>query len=133
MIARLHRFHGHNGLLAVYRRAQTARSPLVSLKFAPRPAGRNYRLAVVVSRKVSKSAVVRNRIRRRIYEQVRLSESKQTGPYDLIFTVYSETLASLEATVLADLLFGLLQKARVVTANPGSADARHDIVKRTRE
>lgn len=112
MIGRLHRFHGYGSLRAVYSRGQTVRTPLMNLRFAPaRNPGRPYRVAVVVSRKVHKSAVMRNRIRRRIYEAVRTSETPPPAGTDLIFTVFSDRLAALPAAKLQQTITGLLQKA----------------------
>lgn len=65
MIGRTHRFHGHSALNGVYKRGKTVRVPMMSLRYLPRGPGRPYRVAVVISRKVSKSAVVRNRVRDR--------------------------------------------------------------------
>jgi ribonuclease P protein component len=67
-------------------------------------------VAVVVSRKVSKSAVVRNRIRRRVYEIVRRADNVPPST-DLIFTVFGEQVAELEATKLQATVAELLQKA----------------------
>lgn len=113
MISRAHRFHGYGSLKGVYLRGQTVRGPLVTLKFASRGAGRPYRVAVVVSRKVHKSAVVRGRIRRRIYEIVRRAAATSTIPpgTDLVFTVFSDRVAELEAPTLERMVTGLLQKA----------------------
>jgi ribonuclease P protein component len=72
-----------------------------------------WRAAVVVSRKVSKSAVVRNRIRRRIFEIVRRNAGLITGPYDLVFSVYGDQLASLEQATLEQLVADQLRKAEV--------------------
>lgn len=110
MISVTHRFHGYNSLRNVYKRGQNVRSPLVSLRFAGRGPTRPYRVAVVVSRKVSKSAVVRNRIRRRIYELVRHSEADITPGTDLVFTVFDEKLAEIAITELQATVSGLLQK-----------------------
>lgn len=132
MIARSHRFHGHASLNSVYRRAQTVRGPLMSLKYAPRHRG-GYRAAIVVSRKVSKSAVVRNRIRRRLYECMRQHEAELAAPYDLIFTVFSDQLATMEAPALDATLVSLLTKAGIMGINSGTDPDRHDIVKRTEE
>ncbi len=110
MLGKSHRFHGYNSLKGVYQRGQNVRGQLVSLKFTSRPGGRPYRVAVVVSRKVNKSAVVRNRIRRRIYEQVRLAGETIKPGTDLVFTVYSDQLAEMEAPKLAELVQGLLAK-----------------------
>ena len=110
MIGIRHRFHGYNSLRDVYRRGQTLRASGLSLKFARRGQKRPYRVAVVVSRKVSKSAVVRNRIRRRIYETVRLDADKIEPGLDLVFTVFEERLADMPITDLQSAISGLLQK-----------------------
>lgn len=68
-------------------------------------------MAVVVSRKVHKSAVVRNRIRRRIYESVRLDAGKLTKPYDLIFSAYNPQLAELPTAELRKLIHEQLEKS----------------------
>lgn len=112
MLGRQNRFHGYNGLRGVYKHGQNARGPLLGLKFASRGPGRPYRVAVVVSRKVSKSAVVRNRIRRRVYEQVRLAAGNIKPGSDLVFTAYSDRLADMEAAKLSTLVNELLEKAK---------------------
>jgi ribonuclease P protein component len=94
MISGKHRFHGYGSLKYVYQRGQTTRGPLFSIKSVINPKRSNYRLAVVVSKKVHKSAVARNRIRRRIYEAFRLFEPDIAEPYDLVLTVFSDTAES---------------------------------------
>lgn len=113
MISRIHRFHGYGSLRYVYRNGKTVRGQLCSLKYSPNPKRNNYRLAVVVSRKVSKSAVVRNRIRRRLYEAVRLLEDKITGPYDIILTVFHESVAEMPADKLSSQIKALLKEANI--------------------
>lgn len=108
MITRSHRFHGYTSLSAAYRRGSVVRGPQLSLRYMERPRG-SYRVAVVVSRKVSKSAVVRNRIRRRLYELVR-ARSGRLGNYDLIFTVFSDQLTSAPPAKLAAIIDDLLVK-----------------------
>jgi len=112
MLGQKNRFHGYGSLKAVYQRGQSVRGPLVSLKFAQRDANRPYRVAVVVSKKVSKSAVVRNRIRRRIYEIVRQAEPQPAAGSDLVFTVFGEAVATMDATQLAVNIEKLLAQAR---------------------
>jgi len=112
MLTRSHRFHGYGSLRRTYSHGQTARGSLMSLRFAPRPAGKPYRVAIVVSRKVHKSAVVRNRIRRRVYELVRQSEIVPPAT-DLIFTVFSDQVASLETGQLNSIMDELLTKANL--------------------
>ena len=111
MLSRRHRFHGLNSLNFVYRHGQTVRGPQLTLKYAVNDRRDAYRVAVVVSRKVEKSAVVRNRIRRRIYEAVRSQEAAIRQPYDLVFTVFGAQLAELDAGQLSRLVLGELQKS----------------------
>ena len=114
MIAKQHRFHGYNKLTTVYRKGQTVRSASLSLKYYNNPRRNTFRLAVVVSRKVHKSAVVRNRIRRRIFEIYRLRSEQFTKPYDIIVTVFSEQIASLPAPELELILERQLQQAGIL-------------------
>lgn len=114
MISRTHRFHGHNSLRYVYQHGETVRGPLTALKFIENSRRQKYRLAVVVSKKVSKSAVVRNRIRRRLYEQVRLHEKDIQKPYDMTLTVFHEQLATLPAGELHRLVRAQLRQAGIL-------------------
>ena len=114
MITKANRFHGHNSLSLVYRKGQTVSVPQATLKFVPKKNERPYRLAVVVSRKVDKSAVVRNRIRRRIYESFRNKHTKFNQNVDIIFTVHSVQLASMKAQELDILINHLLVKSTLI-------------------
>ena len=58
MIHHTHRFHGRSSLRFVYQQGQVVRGQLVSLRYVRNGRQQLYRVAVVVSRKVSKSAVV---------------------------------------------------------------------------
>ena len=127
MISNTHRFHGRSSLRFVYQRGQTIRGQLVSLKYIHNDRQPNYRVAVVVSRKVSKSAVVRNRIRRRLYEIVRTNSKLISEPYDLVFTVYSEEASKISSSNLKNIVLSTLNKAGVLgdTSAPG---AEHGIL-----
>ena len=130
MINRLNRFHGYSALLPVYRRGVTVRGALLSLKYAPRQRGGNYRAAVVVSKKVHKSAVVRNRIRRRIFEIVRLA-APELPSVDIVITVFSDQVAALPAAQLAEQVHGLLAKIirftpEATTDNRGMINAKRN-------
>jgi ribonuclease P protein component len=90
MINRIHRFVGPNSLRFVYKQGATVRGPLFAVKSVANSRRRTYRAAVVVSRKVHKSAFGRNRIRRRLYEAIRGLEDDIAGPYDIVLTVFSD-------------------------------------------
>jgi ribonuclease P protein component len=124
MIGRTYRFHGRGAIQRLYKAGKSVRSGSLALRYAPNPRRNSYRLAVVVSRKVSKSAVVRNRIRRRLYENVRILSADFIAPYDLVLVVYEEKVATLPADQLQGELEKLLQKAKLTSANP----SQHDIV-----
>jgi ribonuclease P protein component len=89
------------------------RSGQIALKYMPSNRA-SYRLAVVVSKKVSKSAVVRNRIRRRVIEAVRLRAAEITKPYDIVVTVFQDTLAIMPAQELDQTVRNLLQQAGII-------------------
>ena len=111
MIDKSHRFHGHGSLRFVYQKGQTVRGQFGSLKYAPNCRRNTYRAAVVVSRKVHKSAVVRNRIRRRIYEIIRQEVSPNNEPFDLVFTVFNESAATAEHETLKNAVTTQLRDA----------------------
>lgn len=112
MLGRKNRFHGYNSVLPVYRQAETVRSDGCSLHYKLNPRRRDYRLSVVVSKKVSKSAVSRNRIRRRVYEIVR-QEIKIEKPYDLIITVFDADFAQYPAEKLNKNISDLFKKSHI--------------------
>ena len=87
MIGRSHRFHGHNSLRFVYTHGKTVRSSLLAIRAVTNPRRKDYRCAVVVSKKVSKSAVVRNRIHRRLYERIRVHVASIPPATDMVITV----------------------------------------------
>jgi len=101
MISRKHRFHGYGSLEHVYKNGTTVRGLLFSIKFVENPKRDTYRLAVVISRKINKSAVARNRIRRRLYEAVRNLESDILRPYDIVLTVFHSSVLEEPAESLA--------------------------------
>jgi ribonuclease P protein component len=114
MLDRSHRFHGFSALNLAYKQGQTVRGPVLGLKYWVNPRRQTFRVAVVVSRKVSKSAVTRNRIRRRVYEVVRLQSGQITQPYDFIFSAFSDELATMDAAKLQQLVIAQLAKASVI-------------------
>ncbi len=127
MIDKTHRFQGYGSLRFVYQKGKTIRGTQCSLKYILNTRRETYRAAVVVSRKVHKSAVVRNRIRRRIYEVVRSEETRMHKAFDLVFVVYNEQLATMPANQLHHTITDELQKAGAIGMRDVAAD-NHDIV-----
>lgn len=73
-------------------------------------------MAVVVSRKVHKSAVVRNRIRRRVYEVAREYEGQFQGAYDIVVTIFSDQVATMESVELRRRFVDKLVEAEILPA-----------------
>lgn len=115
MLARTHRFHGYGSLRFVYNNGQTLRSPLLSLRYHLNPKRQTYRCAVVISKKTEKSAVKRNRMRRRIYELIRQNDAKIAKPYDIVVTVFNPSVGQMPAPELAKAVNGLLDKSGVTS------------------
>lgn len=112
MISRLNRFHGHGSLRYVYQNGQTVRGPLCSLKYVRNERRKNWRLAVVVSKKVHKSAVRRNRIRRRLYEAMRILAA-DIPSYDMVLTVFHEQVADLPSEEVTAIVRAQLKQAGI--------------------
>ncbi len=116
MLRRIHRFHGYNSLTYVYRHGTTVRSEDMSLRYTINQKRSSYRAAVVVGKKVHKSAVVRNRIRRRIFEQLRLQMAGVTKPIDIVITVHSDNVANQSAAQVESTVRNLLQQAGIINS-----------------
>lgn len=121
----MYRFHGYNSLRYVHQQGKTIRGQQITLKFAANQRREVFRCAIVVSRKVSKSAVVRNRIRRRIYEIIRTYQTQITEPTDLVFTILDVRILSMSPEQLTETITDLLLEARLIkkskqSHSPGS-------------
>ena len=110
MLSKKYRFHSRGGVKYVYRHGKTIRRPDLSLVFCNNDHNKT-RFAVVVSKKVNKSAVGRNRIRRRIYEAIRLDFDKFKQPRDYIFVVYSRNLKDLPFPELQKTIRSLIEES----------------------
>lgn len=112
MLSKKYRFHSRGGVKYVYQHGKTVRASKISLVFVPNSRGFT-RVAVVVSKKVMKSAVGRNRIRRRIYEAVRLNFEDIPKKMDYIFVVYSKDVMGMPFYELEKMLGKLVEESKV--------------------
>ena len=112
MLNKKYRFHSRGGVKYVYKHGKTVRTPLVSLIYGDNKRGFT-RVAVVVSKKVDKSAVVRNRVRRRVYEALRVNFEKIPKERDYIFVVYSSKVLGMDFEKLQEVLGELVGQSRV--------------------
>ena len=112
MLNKRYRFHSRGGVRYVYQKGKTVRKPKMSLVFAENTRGFT-RVAVVVSKKVMKSAVGRNRIRRRIYEAIRTNFEYLPQKTDYIFVVFSKDVKDMPFGELEKLLGELVEESKV--------------------
>lgn len=110
MIAGKYRFHGYNALNFVYKQGRTARSPMCLLRYAPNSRRSSCRVAVVVGKKVNKSAVLRNRMRRRLYAIIEEGVGEWPA-YDLVFTVVDDKMLQISEKDIKNIINSLLQVA----------------------
>lgn len=89
MLAHKYRFHGHGSLRYLYKKNHTARSRHFLLRYVTNKNRVHSRLTIIVGKKVYKSSARRNRIRRRVYEILRLHWDEISQGYDMAITVYS--------------------------------------------
>lgn len=111
MISSIFRFHGHNSLRYLYSNGKAVRSPLFTVKYVLNTHRAYPRFSVVVSKKVIKSAVGRNRIRRRLYEYLRENIKTIEENYDIVVICTSSELRTLPYSEISDQLTQLFKKA----------------------
>ena len=112
MLSKKYRFHSRGGVKWVYQHGKTVRTAKMSLVFAENTRGFT-RVAVVVSKKVEKTAVGRNRIRRRVYEALRRNFELVPKKRDYVFVVYSKEVMRMPFGELEAMLGKLVEESKV--------------------
>ena len=112
MLNKKYRLHSRGGVKYVYQKGNTVRKPRMSLVFCENTRGFT-RMTVVVSKKVEKTAVGRNRIRRRVYEALRKNLEYIPKKVDYIFVVYSKDIMTIKFAELEKLLGELVAESKV--------------------
>lgn len=113
MLSHKYRFHGHGSLRYVYRNGQTARNRFISVRFSANKHRLHSRIAIVVGKKIVKSAVKRNRIRRRVFEVVRAHWDHLVPNTDMVITVFSAELLTMSAQELEDTVLDALKQGHL--------------------
>lgn len=111
MLAFKNRFHGHGSLRYVYKNGAAQRSRLFTVKTTRNTRRNDSRFAVVISKKVYKSAVGRNRARRRMYEIIRHELPRITAVHDAVVIISSSEVITAPADELHTLLIQLFEQA----------------------
>ncbi len=113
MISASYRFHGHGSLNYLFRNGTTTRGARLLVRAVPNRRRETSRVSVVVGKKVAKSAVVRNRIRRRVYEVIRTHWDGVAAQTDFAVTVLSADMAVLPASDVQQAVLGVLRRAGI--------------------
>ena len=123
MISQKYRFHGHASLKYVLANGTIARGKVLSIKFIDNTRRHYSRVAIIISKKVLRHAVDRNRARRRLYEIVRPMISNFNHTVDLAVIVYKPNVIDVPHNELVAEVTKCLQKAELLDRhNPISSD-----------
>lgn len=120
MLAFKNRFHGHGSLRYVYAHGHAVRSHLMTLKYSSHPKRKQPRVAIVISKKVIKGAVGRNRVRRRLFEVVRHELPKLQSNSDIVVLVFSAEVLALPQPELVETVRHLFGSAGIYKKDPKS-------------
>ena len=115
MLSYANRFHGHSSLRYVFKNGETIRSRTLTVRYTINKHRKVPRFSVSISKKVLKSAVKRNRVRRRIYEVIRLALPGISGTFDVVFIVTSPELETMDHTDLKDSVIRSLTEAGLLS------------------
>ena len=116
MLAASNRLRSRRDIARVFQRGRFGADGPVSVKAGPNRL--NYsRAVVVVSKKVSKKAVVRNRIRRRVAAVMAAEWATVTPGYDIVVTLRDDVTAA-ATPELARRVVSALQRVHVYDKKP---------------
>ena len=116
MLSHKYRFHGHGSLRYVYRNGQTARNPFLSVRYVANKHRLHSRVAVVVGKKIVKSAVKRNRIRRRVFEVIRTHWDHLVPNTDMVVTVFSAELLTMSHEELEGIVLDVFKQGHLYSS-----------------
>ncbi len=111
MLAYKYRFHGHGSLRYLYAKGETTRNHLLQIRYVPNKKRSDSRATVIVAKKVLKSAVKRNRIRRRVYEILRRNWDSIVHPVDFAVSIFMPEAATMPADELEANVLSVLTQA----------------------
>ena len=113
MLTHRHRFHGHGSLRYLYQNGDAARSRVMTVKYITNPRRKHSRFAVVISKKVLKLAVRRNRVRRRVYEVIRAELPMLKDNHDVAIIIVTADFLHMEYTAIQNEIKRLFSQANL--------------------
>ena len=114
MLAKKYRFHGHGSLKYLYHNGKSIRSKNISLKYVFNKFNKNPRISIVISKKVLKHAVDRNRARRRVYAAIGQFVDNFNGAYDIALIISSPEIIKMDFSEISDIINKQLKEANII-------------------
>ena len=112
MLAKENRFSGQKQVKFVLARGQHKASSLLSVNlFRPHGDNQDLKFAIIVSKKVAKKAVIRNKIRRRIYSAIQSQLEVFKPPIHAVFIVKNRDILDLDFAELQQIILLLSHQA----------------------
>jgi ribonuclease P protein component len=116
---RVNRLRGHDQFQRLRRSGRRWEEALLSLNGAANRR-RHVRCGFVVAKRIG-TAVMRNRVRRRLREAVRLALPRVRPGWDLIFIARSNELATIDFTAVRLMIESVLRRANLLVEDPAPA------------
>jgi ribonuclease P protein component len=110
LISKEHRFIGLNSIRYVLKKGKVLRGAYFNIRYIKNSRTTKYRASVVVSKKITKSAPKRNRIRRRIYEIIRIHGPQYLENHDFVVIVVNDIVATMPQTELENTIISYLEQ-----------------------
>lgn len=98
----------------VYQHGKRHQTKTLTLRYVKNSRRVHSRYAVIISKKVLKSAVKRNRLRRRIYEIIRKHQDSLPQAYDIAISVFSADLLEMPHAELTQQIEKLFKESGLV-------------------
>ena len=108
MLKKENRFKGNKAINAVIKKGESVYEQNIKLKYILNPNQKDSKFAIVVSKKTNKSAVVRNRIRRRFYASLK-PHLNSRGLF--VIFVYSDNFKNIKFSVIETSISRLFKKS----------------------
>jgi ribonuclease P protein component, eubacterial len=118
MLSQKYRFHSRGGIRYVYNNGRSIRGSRMALTYIKGTNRKHSRFSVIISKKVLKSAVGRNRIRRRVYESIRLNLERLSSPNDVLVTIYDSSFRDSPYNDVTSCINKLLKEASLYKERP---------------
>ncbi|MCP6718378.1 MAG: ribonuclease P protein component [Patescibacteria group bacterium] len=112
MLARLNRLKKKKDFEKVFKQGKGSKQDFLALKFDKNNL-KNSRFGFVVSAKVSKKAVIRNKIKRRLRESVRLRLDNIKKGFDIVFVTF-EKIKEKDFEQINSLVEKILKKSKLL-------------------